>query len=386
MDALEAQQAAYPELAAYMVEFQELSSRRLWHQLMVKLHEFVNADDTNMGDNYLKLYTEWLKPLSTKFNQLELAKLLAKISTQFYPSRPYDADQVTRALDMLSEAGSDREAVGDAAWCFYQSEIAGLHVRAGNVKQAWTLLEELSPQVQALEHADPAVRATYYLVRAEYHQSEGPAHKFYDAALKHLSYVDLDTMSPEEAAELGRDVALSALVGDGIYNFGEIVEHPVVAALAETPQGWLSDLLMAFHRGDVASFHRLVEEHREAIDAQPALVANTEIVKQKAALMCLVNLAASKPASERSLTFGEIAEAVGFDLGDVEWLIMRAMSVGLIKGAMDGCAGVVHVSFVKPRVLDKTQVAELREALAHWGDTVHGTMLDVEASTEAMLS
>lgn len=45
---------------------------------------------------------------------------------------------------------------------------------------------------------------------------------------------------------------------------------------------------------------------------------------------------------------------------------MRAMSLGLIKGIIDGVEEVVNVTWVQPRVLDKGQLNLLHDQLGAW--------------------
>ena len=58
-------------------------------------------------------------------------------------------------------------------------------------------------------------------------------------------------MAPEEALEISFDLGIAALVGEGLYNFGELLEHPVVATLETTHFAWLAHLLRAFNAGDI---------------------------------------------------------------------------------------------------------------------------------------
>jgi 26S proteasome regulatory subunit N9 len=65
---------------------------------------------------------------------------------------------------------------------------------------------------------------------------------------------------------------------------------------------------------------------------------------------------------------------------------MRAMSLGLLKGGIDEVEGAVHVTFVKPRVLDKAQVAVLKERVEAWRDKAAGALRFLEDHTEELLS
>ena len=78
-----------------------------------------------------------------------------------------------------------------------------------------TLLEALS------EGGDPGVAAAFHRTTAEYHRIRGPAAAFYDAALLWLGCTPLETLPEDVRSALAVDVALAALVGEGVYNFGE---------------------------------------------------------------------------------------------------------------------------------------------------------------------
>jgi len=72
-----------------------------------------------------------------------------------------------------------------------------------------------------------------------------------------------------------------------------------------------------------------------------------EQVKQKVTLLCLMNLAAELPATERTIPFAAITARTQLPATEVEWLLMRAMSLGLVKGTIDEVDQVVEISYVK---------------------------------------
>lgn len=47
---------------------------------------------------------------------------------------------------------------------------------------------------------------------------------------------------------------------------------------------------------------------------------------------------------------------------------MRAMSLGLLKGTLDGVDETVSITWVQPRVLDRDQIKLLADQLAVWVD------------------
>ena len=70
----------------------------------------------------------------------------------------------------------------------------------------------------------------------------------------------------------------------------------------------------------------------------------------------------------------------------VEWLLMRAMSLGLIKGVIDEVEQVVRVSWVQPRVLHTDQIRQLAGRLEGWAQKVQETLLYVEDQTPELFN
>ena len=67
----------------------------------------------------------------------------------------------------------------------------------------------------------------------------------------------------------------------------------------------------------------------------------------------------TRPATNRQLTFAEIAEETRLPESEVELLVMKALSLGLVKGSIDQVQQNVHMTWVQPRVLDRQQVQVL---------------------------
>lgn len=74
------------------------------------------------------------------------------------------------------------------------------------------------------------------------------------------------------------------------------------------------------------------------------------------------------------------------DGGQVEWLLMRAMSLKLIKGVIDEVKQAVSISWVQPRVLNPEQIKQLASRLQAWGGKVQETLVYVENETVELLN
>lgn len=52
--------------------------------------------------------------------------------------------------------------------------------------------------------------------------------EFYKASLLYLAYVSSDALPADFRLSLAVDISLAALLGDSVYNFGELLLHPIV--------------------------------------------------------------------------------------------------------------------------------------------------------------
>lgn len=67
-----------------------------------------------------------------------------------------------------------------------------------------------------------------------------------------------------------------------------------------------------------------------------------------------------RPATNRNLSFKDIASCTGVREDEVELLVMKALAQGLLKGTIDQVDSLVHFTWVQPRVLDKKQVTKIK--------------------------
>lgn len=220
------------------------------------------------------------------------------------------------------------------------------------------------------------VHSAYYECAMTYRKAVGPPEAFYKEAISYLHYTPLDTISPPSAQyALATDLSLSALTGDGVYNFGEVVHNNtlILNVLNGTENEYLVKLMKASADGDVSSLEQISAEYASNIAKQPALVNRADVVKEKITLLALVNMIFERPSNERTLSFEDIASRTKMGIDQVELIVIRALSLGLIKGSMDQVDQTVDVSWVMPRVLDDAHMRQLASRFGEWAVKVSET-------------
>lgn len=163
------------------------------------------------------------------------------------------------------------------------------------------------------------------------------------------------------------DLSIAALVSDSIYNFGELLLHPILDSLHDTPFSWLRKLLFAFNRGDLHAYDMLSDN----MGNMPILKEHETFLFQKISLAALTEAVFRRPPHDRAMTFETIAKETHVQHDEIEHLIMKALSLGLLRGTIDQVSEIAKINWVQPKVLDTKQIESMRSRLREWDSSVN---------------
>ena len=94
------------------------------------------------------------------------------------------------------------------------------------------------------------------------------------------------------------------------------------------------------------------------------------MIQQKIHLAALLSLIFARPPHSRTLSFQLVADGSGLPVDEVEYLVMKAFSLGLIKGTIDQVDQLVRVTWMQGRVLDTKEIEAMKEKLENWSQGV----------------
>lgn len=143
--------------------------------------------------------------------------------------------------------------------------------------------------------------------------------------------------------------------------------HPILESLASTPHAWLRDLLYTFNRGDLTAYSVLEANLSKA----PQLDQHKEFLYQKISLSALTEAVFRRPPHDRAMTFHTISRETNVAPAEIEILIMKALSLGLLRGSIDQVAEIARINWVQPKVLDPGQIDGMRVRLREWDSSVN---------------
>jgi len=367
-----------------------LIQSKLYHQLTVNILQFtstpsnfhsnIDIDGDGETSNFLQLYSI-LSNLKSKLNPLMLVRIAWNVSSiddtkdiltaliaseeiQAAPHAKLYAEAKFHLLQIHQHQHALKIATATATGSNDFPKTTATEIQAF-LKENTVTLQELA---NSTESEVASVHSSYYETAMELYKIVGPAHLFYKHAIQFLHYSPLSTLTEEQIKVLARDLSLAALVGEGVYNLGEIVyENEVLLnSLEGGEEGYLVELMRGAAEGKILS----LAVYKDKLTQNGC---DLRVIEEKIMLLALIHMVFEKESGERSLKFGEIAKRLDVALEQVEWVVMKALSLGLIKGSMDQVEGVVEVTWVMPRVLDASGVQSLSERFGEWSDNVKDT-------------
>eukprot|EP00922_Rhytidocystis_sp_ex-Travisia-forbesii_P002672 GHVS01003949.1.p1 GENE.GHVS01003949.1~~GHVS01003949.1.p1 ORF type:complete len:337 (-),score=72.43 GHVS01003949.1:213-1094(-) len=255
--------------------------------------------------------------------------------------------------------------------------------RCGEFKQSEKLLDEVQQELSNELGLDLSVSAYFHRASAELYKASGKLNEYYQHAILYLSYTSLNSIPPEGRVQLAYDISMAAVIADSTYNFGELLQLPLISELKDS-KSWVYALLVALNEGRWDLFDKAFQTHNDSI-MNSVLREHIDMVKRKITLLAMMELAFRKPKKNRKLTFAEISEHCRIPIAEVELYLMKAMSSKLVRGAMDEIEQVVHLSWVRPRILDNTRLEVMANRMDSWSKSAGELLVHMEELTPELL-
>jgi len=368
--AADKQKSAQGDEAEYWSKLELHAKNKLWHQMTMVLLDIIQNNRFKNTSN-LDLYQNFVAEFEIKMNKLSLMEVIIKAVD--------DIKEPAQAHEFLDKFNPK---VSDCSMSKILLKIVkgAIHLK-NDRKQAKEIIEEVEKELDGLGIVK-AVHSRFYELSSEYYKVEGNHGAYYRNSLKYLGVVDLAKMDKETQQAKAFSLGISALLASDVYNMGELLQHEILSSLKGSSSEWLINLLGAFNCGDIETF----KSTQAAWNAQPDLKNHAKQLTEKMCLMCLMEMTFVRPAHDRAISFDEIAQKTSLNKSDVEMLVIRALSLNLVKGVIDEVDERVHMTWVQPRVLNNEQIGRMRDRLACWVKEVTETESLIEENARPILT
>lgn len=341
---------------------------RLYNELTIKLDTFVKNPKIQNEHALMQLYSNFIQSFETKINPFGLVEICSVLTGHMS-----DKKEAVAFIEKLK----DKVKVCDEAVWLCKVLQGQMHLEFLNDLEATKkIIDDLKDILEEAGNVT-SVHGKYYMLASQYYRLIGKHAEYYRCSLQFLG-CSIDTFPKEQWPQQACFLGLAALLGEGVYNIGELLAHPIVDSLRGTEYEWLADLLHIFNTGDIGKFDAMKPKWSQMAD----LAAQETKLRQKISLLCLMEMTFKRPANNRIISFAEIANETRLPIKEVELLIMKALAQGLVRGAIDQVSGAVNMTWVQPRVLNREQVSGMAKTLDVWIQSITNmeTLIETRAS------
>jgi 26S proteasome regulatory subunit N9 len=115
-------------------------------------------------------------------------------------------------------------------------------------------------------------------------------------------------------------------------------------------------------------------------------VKEVTYLEQKVRIIAFLEMVFECGKDERSIPFAAIAEKCKVEPSDVELLVMKAMSLDLIRGSINEVDSIVHVDWCQPRYLNKGHIELMVEKMKKWEQHLDGAIRLCEANGSELIA
>lgn len=371
------------ELISLFYQLEDYYERKLWHQLTQQLDEFYYTFDQSqiLPELKHKIYTQFIQQFAMKLNIIKVVDFL--IASQFNNETALDKlinlkQEYIKYLKpehnyKENEDGSEDPEFSallsnDESLIYIDLQISRYYLYLNQFESSEQTMSKIELKFDNLNNDLSAkINAAYYLTKSIEYKLHENYNAYYTNGLLFLSSVP--SLTSEEKVQLCYDLCIAAILGDKVYNFGELILHDILQEIAtdNSPYNWLYHLIQALNAGDLSQFNHWLSI---AFTKSPQLQLHQVFIKQKIIIMALLELISTKSTTNKRITFKEISEFTGTPVNDVEHLIIKCFSLKLIQGYINQIDQVLVITWLQPRILNLKQVHNLYTHLVDWDHKV----------------
>jgi 26S proteasome regulatory subunit N9 len=333
-------------------------------------------DSSGTGNELLEMYNKLILKMNDKLAPLKYAVITIQCARQF--------ESIEDAITFLEEAKVRLRLRGDAIKMLDIAQ-ADKKLALGRHHDCFEQLSLIREEIEQLSDVDAQVFSSLAHVYSLYYKRKDDHENYYKSCLQYLAYTDSAEMEEAEKKELSIKMGMSIMLGKKVFNLSELLDKDIIHILVGTDFEWMFHMMKSLGTGNINEFNRIVQQYQEFISRFPNIVNEMTYLEQKVRIIAFLELIFELGKDERSIPFDRIAQTCQIESQDVELLVMKAMSLDLIRGTINEVDQVVHVDWSQPRYLSKNHLTIMANKINAWQDKLEQTIRLVENNSDELI-
>ena len=368
----------YPELKNLFDDIDSNLNQKLWYQLSENLMTLSSNPKLQQSSDLIEIYNGLIFFIEPTLNPMRYLEYVKNMLNN-YKGKTEEALKFVENIENSHKnkyKGEEKIFIKILkGFCYYDlNRMYELEEIVKNTEQ------DFSGNIEI----DSSLYSQYYKLSTLFYEKKQDYDNFYNNAFQYLAYET--KMTNEEKLDLCYKMCSAMLIGEKLYNFAELIEKDFFKLMHGTQYEWISNLILSFNSAKVDQFLSMVNQNKKKIMDNPILKEKADFLPIKIRIAALLDLIFQKNKTERTLSFDEICKVCQTEEDKIEYISMKALSHGLIKGYIDQVEKQLIVNWIQPKYLDKEKIVLMQDRFTAWIDKANRVLGDLQDNASVLLN
>ena len=367
----------HPSLKTLFDEIDSNMNQHLWYQLSENIITLSQSPELQQGNDLVEFYNGVVFFIEPTMNPMKYLEYVQNMLHNY-------KNRMTEALQFVENIENKHKDFKGEAKISIKILKGFCYLELDKMYELEDIINTTEVDFTGKFEIDSALYAQYYKLSTLFYEKKKDYDNFYNNAFQYLAYET--KITDEEKLNLCYKMCSSMLIGEKLYNFEELIEKDFFKLIQGSKYDWISNLILSFNSAKVDQFLSMLEQNKKNIEENPILKGKVDSLPIKIRIAALLELIFQKNKSERTLTFAEICKVCMTEEDKIEYIGMKALSHGLIKGYIDQADKKLFVNWIQPKYLGKDKIGILKDRFNVWIDKAQKVLGDLQENAAGLLN
>ena len=367
----------HPSLKSLFDEIDSNMNQHLWYKLSENIITLSQSPELQQGKDLIEFYNGVVFFIEPTLNPMKYLQYVQNMLHN-YKDRMDEALQFVENIEAKHKNFKGEEKIAIKiikGFCYFE---------LNKMYELEDLLKIIDIDFHGKYEIEASLYARFYKLSTLFYERKQDYDKFYNNAFQYLAY---ETKIPdEEKLDLCYKMCSAMLIGEKLYNFEELIERDFFKLMKGSKYDWISNLILSFNSAKVDQFLSMLEQNKKNIEENEILKGKCDFLPIKIRIAALLELIFQKNKTERTLSFDEICKVCLTEEDKIEYISIKALSYGLIKGYIDQAERKLYVTWIQPKYLSVGKLEVLKDRINSWMDKAQKVLGDLKDNASVLLN
>ena len=367
----------HPSLKTLFDEIDSNMNQHLWYQLSENIITLSQSPELQQGNDLVEFYNGVVFFIEPTMNPMKYLEYVENMLHNY-------KNRMTEALQFVENIENKHKDFKGEAKISIKILKGFCYLELDKMYELEDIINTTEVDFTGKFEIDSALYAQYYKLSTLFYEKKKDYDKFYNNAFQYLAYET--KLNDEDKLNLCYKMCSAMLIGEKLYNFEELIEKDFFKLMKGSKYDWISNLILSFNSAKVDQFLSMLEQNKKNIEENEILKGKCDFLPIKIRIAALLELIFQKNKTERTLSFDEICKVCLTEEDKIEYISIKALSYGLIKGYIDQAERKLYVTWIQPKYLSVGKLEVLKDRINSWMDKAQKVLGDLKDNASVLLN